>query len=567
MAKRLGRMLGVLVLVLGLSVLGLAQTKRLTILHTNDTHSALLPFGNPSVAGPFGDLLGQGKPGSRGRAGLCTEGGGIARMATLINRARMREKNVLALNAGDVFVGSFEFNKYLGYPELKIMEGLYDAMSLGNHEFDLGLDNLAAIVGGQLGKEGPVTLPLLCANVNFDGHPLSSMIQKSIIKTIDGIKIGIFGVVTQDLENYAPEMFGRFSKDVYEVAGLQAGTLRAAGCDIVICLSHLGTLPDEMGLSQVPGIDIIVGGHSHDLFDDALVLNGKIIVQAGSHGRYLGELSVDYDEVNKGVTLHRWTVWPVDSRVKADPRLQVRLNALREGIVRDPRFGPVYSQIVALVGRDISNEWPVSGPFRDTPLGNLVTDAMKKAVTRAGFPVDCVLDAHGYTEYGIPAGKVVGNDIMRAVPYGYDAASGLGFKLVVAPLPGWLILAGLEYSTTYVEYSTSLSLQASRLTFAYNSGNPPAAGLGQFSRLDLMSVKIGKEFVAPNQAKYYNVVMSEQVFNFLKNLVAPMGVSLVKIDTGIFEYNAVRDFMRSLRFVNYASEGRILDTKYASAVK
>lgn len=568
MRKRMGKTLTALALVLGLSVLGCAQTKTLTILHTNDTHSALLPFGHPSVPGPFGWLAstnGLALTGAgHGRAALYRESGGIARMATLIKGIRRREKNVLALHAGDVFVGSFEFNKYLGYPELKIMETLYNAMSLGNHEFDLGLDTLAAVVGGKMGNDGPVTLPLLCANIDFTGTPLAAMIQKSIIKTIDGVKVGIFGLVTEDPVNYTGEVVSRFSGDVYTVAGMQAGALRYAGCEIVICLSHLGTLPDLMGLAdKVPGIDIIVGGHSHDLFEDAVVRNGKIIVQAGSHGRFLGELTVDY-EAGKGVKFRNWTAWPVDSRVKPDPRLQGQLNALREGVVRDPRFGPVYSRIVALVGRDIDKDWPATGQYRDAPLGNLVTDAMKKALTDAGYHVDCVLDALGYVADGIQAGKVVGSDVMRAVPYGYDPVSGLGFKLVLAPLPGSLILGGLEYSTSFVEYTKDLCIQPSGLTFAYDSRKPAAANLGKFSRLDVMSVKVGGEFVALNPEKYYYVAMSEQVFNFLKNLV---GNSLVKIDTGIFEYNAVRDYMRSLRFVNYTSEGRVKDTGVPAAIK
>jgi 2',3'-cyclic-nucleotide 2'-phosphodiesterase (5'-nucleotidase family) len=561
MARKLGKILGIGALVLGLSILGCAQTKTLTILHANDTHSALLPFGHPSVPGPFGWLMA-----GHGRAALVRESGGIARMATLIKRARMREKNVLALHAGDVFVGSFEFNKYLGYPELKIMESLYDAIALGNHEFDLGLDTLAAIIGGQLGTDGPVNLPLLCANFNFDGHPLAGIVQRSIIREIDGVKIGIFGLGNEDPVNYSQEILPLFSGDVYTAADTQADLLRAAGCEVVICLSHQGRMIDEEVLSQVSGIDIIVGGHSHDLFDKAIVRNGKIIVQAGSHGRYLGELTVDY-VVGQGVTLRHWTAWPVDSRTKPDPRIEAQLNKLRSGVVRDPRFGPVYSQIVALVGRDIENDWPATGQYRDTPLGNLVSDAMKKALTHAGYQVDCVLDAMGYTEYGIQAGKVVGNDVMRAVPYGYDPVSGLGFKIVLAPLPPELILGGLEYSTSFVEYTKSLCIQPSGLTFTYDSSKPPAAYLGDISRLDPKSVKIGNEYVAQylgDPTKYYFVAMSEQVFNFLNNLV---GNQLVKIDTGIFEYNAVRDYMRSLRFVVYNSEGRVKDTAAAAIVK
>ena len=92
MMSKLGRILGVLALVLGLSVMGLAQTKHLTILHANDTHSALLPFGHPSMPGPFAWLVDHGGPGSRGRAALVREVGGIARMATLIKRARKRDR-------------------------------------------------------------------------------------------------------------------------------------------------------------------------------------------------------------------------------------------------------------------------------------------------------------------------------------------------------------------------------------------------------------------------------------------------------------------------------------------
>lgn len=125
MGHRFLRVLVLLVFLFSGTLLGLGQT--LTILHTNDTHSTLFPYGPQE------------------------EYGGIARISTLIKQIRSDGGNVLALNTGDVFVGSFEFNKYLGYPELKIMEGLYNAMCLGNHEFDLGLNALAGVLGGAFG--------------------------------------------------------------------------------------------------------------------------------------------------------------------------------------------------------------------------------------------------------------------------------------------------------------------------------------------------------------------------------------------------------------------------------
>jgi len=570
MVKKAARILTVWTLVLGLSALGLAQTRTLTILHTNDTHSALFAFGHEAPPGPLPRLGAEFRRGSaagvRSRAGLVREYGGIARMSTLIKRLRARHENVLALHAGDVFVGSFEFNKYLGYPELKIMETLYDAMSLGNHEFDLGTDALAGIVSGQLAGGDPVTLPLLCANVDLEGTPLAGLIGKSIVRTVGSIKVGIFGIVNEDAQNYSAEVASRLSGDVFTVSGMQAGALKAAGCEVVVCLSHLGTMYDLYGLADnVPGIDVIVGGHSHDVYDQAIVRNGKIVVHAGQFGKFLGELNLEVG--NGAVSCVSWIAHPVDDRIKPDTTLLGRLNALREGIIQDPRFGPVYSRIVATAVRTVEQSWPATGPYRDSGLGNLVTDAMKKALTDAGFQVDLALDALGYTAASIPAGKVVGNDIMRAVPYGYDPVSGLGFKIVLAPLPGSLLLGGLEYSTAKVEYTKDLCIQVSGMTYAYDSSKPAAQNLGQFSRLDPMSVKVGGELVALNPNKYYYVAMSEQVFSFLKNLVAPMGITLVSIPTEIFEYSAVCDYMKSLRFVNYGSEGRVVDTSPAAAIK
>jgi hypothetical protein len=198
------------------------------------------------------------------------------------------------------------------------------------------------------------------------------------------------------------------------------------------------------------------------------------------------------------------------------------------------------------------------GPYRDAPLGNLVTDAMKAAARKAGYAVDCALDALGYTEFGIPAGKVVGNDVLRAVPYGYDPGSGLGFKLLIVPMFGQLILGGLDYAVS--SGSSSMSIQVSGLTFSYHSG----AG-----HIIPESVKINGERVDQNLFKEYHVVMTEGVYKFLAGLAASQTPPFLLFphDLGVFEYNAVRDYMRSLHVVDYTSEGRVLDLAAAAAVR
>ena len=247
---------------------------QLTILHTNDTHSHLYPFGH------------------RNRCG------GIAKMSHLIKvlkrKNNWRGRSVITLNSGDVFVGTFAFNKYLGYAELKIMEGLYDVMALGNHEFDLGVDNLTGILSGVFSGDAPVQLPALCANIKKldSGHPLHQFVKPYRIQQVGPFKIGFIGVVTTDEYNYSPDVHAILT-DPYEAAGEAAALLKQQGCDVVICLSHLGIEPDKQGLAWVPGIDIIVGGHTHTALTEAEIVNDTIIVQAGEFGKHLGELTVD----------------------------------------------------------------------------------------------------------------------------------------------------------------------------------------------------------------------------------------------------------------------------------
>jgi 2',3'-cyclic-nucleotide 2'-phosphodiesterase (5'-nucleotidase family) len=532
MSRKFFKVLLILVMVTSFPALRCAQSdKTLTILHTNDTHSCMLPFG-PNE-----------------------EFGGIARMSTLLKRLKAKDENVLMLNAGDVFVGTFEFNKYLGYPELKIMQGLYDAMCLGNHEFDLGLDVLVGVLSGQLASDTAINLPVLCANINLSGNAaLKSFVKSYIIKDIGGVKVGITGVVNADKQNYS-ESVNKILRDPYQTAGVMAGTLRALGCEVVVCISHLGKMADVMGLSQVPGIDIIVGGHSHDALTKAIVANGKIIVQAGEFGRYLGELKVKVKK--NSVELSSYKLHPVTDKIKSDPTLAPTLNALKKGIEQDPRFGLVYTKKVAEATRDLVSHWQGGSPYRDTAIGNLVADAIKRELVKAGYHVDIALEAQGYTAAKIYKGKVVGNDIMRIVPYGYDPTSGLGFKMDCVLISGAQLLAGLEYSVSLVEYTEDLCMQASGLTYRYDSRRKAPSRIGEINRIDMVSVKINGQHVEPNAL--YWVALSEQLYGFLKSLgLVPFKV----IETKLFEYNLVRDYMKRVGHIDYASEGRIIDVSY-----
>lgn len=262
------------------------QSLKLTILHTNDVHSRLEPF-------PVTD---KNFPGM----------GGVAARAQLIQQIRAAESNVLLLDAGDMFQGTPYFNIYQGEAEIKAMNMLkYDAGTLGNHEFDLGIDNLAT----QLQK---ANFPILNANYDVSKTPLKSVVKPYQIIKKGGLKIGIFGLGVQLYGLVAKEAYGKiWYNDPIKVGNEISKLLRQKHkCDLIICLSHLGyeynydKVSDVKLAAQSSDIDIIIGGHTHTLLEQAVTVpnaknNPVIINQVGWGGVHLGRLDLIYTSGNK----------------------------------------------------------------------------------------------------------------------------------------------------------------------------------------------------------------------------------------------------------------------------
>lgn len=251
----------------------------LTILHTNDTHSQVEPKSN-----------GQG---------------GYARRMGLIAEERKADRNLLLVDAGDFCQGTPYFNFYHGRVELDAMNRMgYDAATLGNHEFDNGLDTLAAALR-------TARFPIVCANYDFTGTALEGIVKAYTIVRKGGLKIGIFGLgcdpkgIISD-KNFAPARY----LHPYPVAQQITDRLRAEHCDLVICLSHLGTYgkaPEDVCdvalASQTRGIDVFISGHTHKLYDHLRVpnLDGDSIpiCQMGKSGVYLGKIVIDLGDKNE----------------------------------------------------------------------------------------------------------------------------------------------------------------------------------------------------------------------------------------------------------------------------
>lgn len=259
---------------------------KITILHTNDVHSRIEPF-------PM--------DGSR-LQGL----GGTARRSTLISKIREEEKNVLLLDAGDMFQGTPYFNLFDGEVELEIMSKLgYDAGTFGNHEFDNGIPGL-------LKHFDKANFPFVTSNYDFSKTQLAGKTKEYIVLEKDGIKIGIFGLGVNveglvDPKNYKDVTY----LDPVEVANRIVPILKnKEKCDLVICLSHLGysysdgKISDLTLVPQTKDIDLIIGGHTHTLLDKPTEVKnaeGKItlINQVGNGGVRLGRIDYYFNPVSK----------------------------------------------------------------------------------------------------------------------------------------------------------------------------------------------------------------------------------------------------------------------------
>ncbi len=281
-----------------LSVLG-ADEIRLVILHTNDTHSRIDPF--PEDGGRF--------------AGL----GGAARRATLVRRVRQEHEHVLLLDSGDIFQGTPYFNFFKGEIEFKTMSAMgYDVATLGNHDFDNGVDGLVSMLPH-------AKFDFVSANYDATGSPLAPHLHPHVVRSLGGVKVGIFGLGIAFEQLVLPTLHeGVRYTDPIIAATQQVETLRSAGCQLVVCLSHLGYNYREDKVSDtdlaqaVPGIDLVLGGHTHTFLDAPDVYKhneaSTIVNQVGWAGMRLGRIDVIFGRDGRQ---RRWysSVYPVDHRV------------------------------------------------------------------------------------------------------------------------------------------------------------------------------------------------------------------------------------------------------------
>ncbi len=379
-----------------------ARSVPLTILHTNDTHGHLLPFSYPAIV-PAGSELEPVHP----RADI----GGIARRATIARSVRdelaRRRAAVWLVDAGDFSDGTPFSTEYHGEADVEAMNAAgYTMGTLGNHEFSGELAELRKVLA-------LARFPLVCANAtdSATGKPL---VLPFLVRTVGPVRVGVFGLLTTETTTYRAAKEGIAIGDPVDAARRTVAALRKRA-DIILLLSHLGEGDDERLAHEVPGIDVIVGGHSHSRLPTggfvwrsedlkANEVNGTVIVQDHQWGGELGRLDLLFDQDATGrwhVDRYRERLIPVTAEIAPAPDVRA---------VVDRYWQPIASRFTEVIGQAAAD---FSSRGEDEAHYNLVADAV-----RATFGTDVDLENLGGIRAPLVQGTIARGDLVAMDPFG-----------------------------------------------------------------------------------------------------------------------------------------------------
>jgi len=505
------------------------KSSELTILFTHDLHSNLAPYPIPSSSDSV------------------IEAGGYARLATAISRERKgKEDKTLVLDGGDFSMGTlFHTIRSTRSPELVAM-GLmgYDVTTFGNHEFEFGPAHLGQAMLAAKSQNKGRRPAIIATNTVVDARSAAlaefrrayneyPVLPYMVIKR-GGLRIGLFGLMGKDAAIYAPEARPVVFSEPFEAARKAVGILRGKEkVDMVICLSHSGTWQDksisedEILAKSVPGIDLIISGHTHSVLDPYIKVNNTYIVSCGSNSRYLGRLVVT-KILGGSFKVLDYKIIPVTAGFPADANIAALVKSFEKEIDREylARFGYNYGQVLAQAPFSLLE--PDWGKCRDrakcmtSGLGDLVTDAfiyaVKKSEGDAYRDISLAFEGFGQIRAPIAKGQVSVNDAFRllALGIGPDDLSGSG--LCVFWLSGAEIKKAFELETTVASSKYDMHLQISGMRFSYQPKAPA------FERVRLAEVMTPDGQYQPlEDSRLYRVVTGWKVLLMRKNLEALSG--------------------------------------------
>jgi len=507
--------------------LGNLNAQELVILHTNDMHSRITGYGpvnayTPEVANNDKTL------------------GGFARLASLINQEKKQDSDkLLVLDAGDFLMGTMfhPLEPETGF-QLQMMKELgYDATTLGNHEFDFGADALAQmIISANKGNGTPTIIAPFIEFSNLSGDDkLQQLYKDKKIKPYkiierNGLKIGIFSILgydaQADVKFAAPLKF----EDPVETAQKYTKILREQEkVDIVIALSHSGIYPDGKGgytgedmefAKKVPDIDIIISGHTHVPTPKYIKVGKTIIVQTGSYLHNLGRLSIVFKDGK--LSVKNFKLIPIDDKIKGDEKINAEVDSFENRINKE-LLNPLnlaYNTPIAEVDYNMylaTHEHPVP-----SPLGNLVSDAVKYYVNKYSSGTDIVLTAGGVIRENIFAGTQTPPDAFRVMSLGFGKKDYLGYPLVKIYLTAKEVKKLMELTIFTNDPGSDKFLYYSGLKVDYN---PSGFFLHKVKKIELNGKEL--DFSKKNK-KLYTLTTDSYIISFIGS-IKQMSHGLIKV--------------------------------------
>lgn len=500
------------------------EVYKLRIVHTNDHHARIEPVLN----------------------GANPVHGGVSRRKTLIDAIRNEGGNQVLLDAGDVFQGTLYFNQYRGMADLEFYNAMrYDAVAIGNHEFDIGQAPLATFING-------ARFPVLSANILADASsPLAGLIKPWTVIWVGGQAIGIIGVTTEEttvLSNPGP---GVTFTNYIDAVKQGVAALRQAGVTKIIALTHVGVEADRVLASQVDGLAVVIGGHSHTPMGPMVSPSnasrpypeviaspsGKpvIVAQDWEWGRWLGDLTIGFDANGDITTVVAGNPTEVLPSVTADTGFENRITAFRAPL-NQLRATPVGETQVALNGAraDVRT--------KETNLGNLLADSTLAKTAGAGSQIAIVNG--GGIRTSIPAGRITLGQVLEVNPFGNT--------LVVMTVTGAQVKEALENGVSQVETVAGRFPQVGGMRFSWDATAPVG------SRITAVQVADGKGgFTAIDPNASYRLVVN----NFIATggdgySVLQKGTN--RIETGFLDADVIVEYLQANSPVNPQVEGRII---------
>lgn len=499
----------------------------------------------------------------------------LPKLATAVKEQRAAKENVLTLHAGDAFSGTLYFNEFHGQADLALLNEIgFDAMVFGNHEFDLGSspEGHQALVDFIKGAK----FPFVDANTDFSAddkftglftdlissEPENGKIYSGIVKEINGEKVGIFGLTTEETKDIASPNKVKFTNYIDE-AEKAVAAFEGMGVNKIIALTHIGyndnpNVDNDILLAQnVPGIDVIVGGHDHTKLEEPFVVDtntvgeakdATLIVQANEYVKYLGTLDVTFDG-DGVVTKYKGEL--IDLGKVAEDKKLVKLLAPYKAKVDEVNNKEIGVTLKEALANPRSSETSLeSVRSNETALGNIITDGMlAKAQKFTDKTVVMALQNGGGIREAIPAGNITVGQVITVLPFGNT--------LALMDATGAELKAAFEVSLKNVPNENGGFLHIAGAKLQYDSSKEAGSRVVSVEYFD----KATGKYVQLQDDKRYTVATNAYTakggdgFDMFAKAYEEGRVT----DLGLSDWENLQEQLLSLKEVKTTTEGRIVD--------